>query len=527
MPVGQTGGSSGLAMKARAGLKSTRVAKKEDDGLVPTGSTIADKISAFNALRDRPLPSSNVRRRAFEKENDALDKQTSDFAAKHGAPFGRRSRSTLKPPTDEAKGKKRGISADPHLSKSKVEEPVPEPPPPPPPPEPPKPEMKDMACGDDTPILARHKKPATSEVFKAVVQTKVASLNAFKKGVKLTGKTDEKAVGDTLSDMSKSGNRTTQGVQTDPEVPENSASSQGILKKSNEEVRSTGLESVPEPKPRVTFSFLPSKLRLSQGSLRHSEPDLRALDPATSGSAGSSFDSSRSMSDESVATICSNREDSFISAAIQVPEPPPPPLPESSRCTLSSHIPDYIKRLQALYTDQARGSTALTVASALGINGPQESADTLEAIDALILERDRLVQFISMATLDLHKVNLRLENTFRSVHSQLEAFRRNEGAMLPDNRGPKPLTAEHKRFLRFKSYSFPFLTEDSWTNTLVSLEGSEDSCTITSSNPSKKTSASSSKSGSSSDFDFDETDAFMWTNFLSAQETSIGDDTQV
>ncbi|TRY73389.1 hypothetical protein TCAL_15712, partial [Tigriopus californicus] len=456
----------------------------------------------------KPLPSSKVRRRAFEKENDALDKQTSDFAAKHGAPFGRRGRSTLKPPSDETKGKKRGISADPHLSKIKVEEPVPEAAPPPA--EPPKPEMKDMACGDDTPIQSRPKR-ASAEGFKAVVQTKVASLNAFKKGVKLTSKVDEK-VGETLADLSKSGNRTTQGVQTEPEVQESSpSSSQGILKKSNEEVRST--ESVPEPRPRVTFSFLPSKLRLSQGSLRHSEPDLRALDPATSGSAGSSFDSSRSMSDD---------------AAVQVSEPPP--LPEGPSSISSSHVPDYIERLQALYTDQARGLSALAVASTLGLDRPQESADSMEAIDALFLERDRLVQFISMATLDLHKVNLRLENAFRSVHSQLEAFRRNEGTRPNDNRGPKPLTAEHKRFLRFKSYSFPFLTEDSWTNTLVSLEGSEDSCTITSSNPSKKstvTSATSSKSGSSSDFDFDETDAFMWTNFLSAQETSIGDDTQV
>ena len=28
--------------------------------------------------------------------------------------------------------------------------------------------------------------------------------------------------------------------------------------------------------------------------------------------------------------------------------------------------------------------------------------------------------------------------------------------------GPKPLTAEHKRLLRFKSYSFPYLAEESW-----------------------------------------------------------------
>ena len=61
---------------------------------------------------------------------------------------------------------------------------------------------------------------------------------------------------------------------------------------------------------RVTFSVLPTQWQTSQNSLRHSEPDLRTLDPSLgtgsaaqaggSGSAQSSFDSSRSMSEESV-----------------------------------------------------------------------------------------------------------------------------------------------------------------------------------------------------------------------------------
>ena len=31
-------------------------------------------------------------------------------------------------------------------------------------------------------------------------------------------------------------------------------------------------------------------------------------------------------------------------------------------------------------------------------------------------------------------------------------------------RGPRPLTPEHRRLLRMKAYSFPFLCEKSWNN---------------------------------------------------------------
>ena len=83
-------------------------------------------------------------------------------------------------------------------------------------------------------------------------------------------------------------------LDTNKDLDESGKASPGILKKS--ETSLSELEG-DLSKPRVTFSILPSS---SQNSLRRSVPDLRTIREA--GSQGSSFDSSRSLSDEGLST---------------------------------------------------------------------------------------------------------------------------------------------------------------------------------------------------------------------------------
>ena len=193
-----------------------------------------------------------------------------------------RSRSAFKGKEAE----KRGQSADP----ATLKKPEPEPPKPDPPqPEPPQPPKEE-----------RTRKNSTDRL-KTVVQTKVASLNAFKKSLKRV---------EELKAMKEDQQKAIALLRCELEAP-----SSGILKKSAETL-SGSTES-----RNVTFSALPAKWRNSQNSVRRSEPDLRAIENQSS-SQGSSFDSTRSMSDESLATSSLSTP---VAVPIKAPTPPPSP----------------------------------------------------------------------------------------------------------------------------------------------------------------------------------------------------------
>lgn len=157
------------------------------------------------AFRDVPAttdskPAKKPPRRPIQslaQENSKLDKQTSAFAEKNaGRKWGAaaaakdkeseasrgRSRATL----DTPKGMKRGLSADPNLRGARAAKKTPEEPAPPTPDisitpaEPSEQTEKTSSAEIEEPV----KRKSSKERFRAVVQTKVGSLNAFKKGVK-------------------------------------------------------------------------------------------------------------------------------------------------------------------------------------------------------------------------------------------------------------------------------------------------------------------------------------------------------
>lgn len=159
--------------------------------------------------------------------------------------------------------------------------------------------------------------------------------------------------------------------------------------------------------------------------------------------------------------------------------------------------------------------------------------------------RDSLIQQIARCLLELQLINGQIDEQIHEGATELERFRQNAAAeaaaaekqttpsSIPKinisdveeqlaGSEPKPLTADHKRFLRFKSYSYPFLTEDSWNNSdgfydQVSVGGDE-------------------IGGFYGEPDFAEDhsdDAFeivdaknLWTNLLYAPETSFTDSTE-
>lgn len=167
------------------------------------------------------------------------------------------------------------------------------------------------------------------------------------------------------------------------------------------------------------------------------------------------------------------------------------------------------------------------------------------SMEDLLKARDSLIQQIARCLLELQLINGQIDEQIHEGATELERFRQNAAAeaaaaekqttpsSIPKinisdveeqlaGSEPKPLTADHKRFLRFKSYSYPFLTEDSWNNSdgfydQVSVGGDE-------------------IGGFYGEPDFAEDhsdDAFeivdaknLWTNLLYAPETSFTDSTE-
>ena len=138
----------------------------------------------------------------------------------------------------------------------------------------------------------------------------------------------------------------------------------------------------------------------------------------------------------------------------------------------------------------------------------------LERIDLLTKQRETLLQFIAKALADLQAVSVSLEAAHAAARKEAV-----EKALAEVRKKPEipELTEQQKRFLALKSYSFPYLSEESWYNHYpltvdenVEVNGIGDS----------------DKGSEDSEFDLsfvrDGEGKFMWTNFLQAQETSLG-----
>ncbi len=129
-------------------------------------------------------------------QNQKLDKQTSLFADRHGDPSPRKGARSTKRQLDPPKGVKRGISADPQMRKSEMKKhSQPHPPQPPPPkektpqrevPQQPHPHLTvdeppvEVIVIEEEPLARKSSK----ERFRSVVNTKVASVTAFRRGIK-------------------------------------------------------------------------------------------------------------------------------------------------------------------------------------------------------------------------------------------------------------------------------------------------------------------------------------------------------
>jgi len=211
------------------------------------------------------------RAKSLQEQNNALDRQTSAFADRHAAAGGegRPKRAKKK----DAAGMRRGLSADPSRKREpkkeaksetlQVEEVSVPPATSPAPVSPPAP-----AVEAEEVTLLPHRTP--KDRLRHAVHTKVASLNAFRRGARQPPDAAEEAP-----------------PPAPPPSDEGEDRGSGILKTGPSSGRGRS----------VTFSSLP---QARSPSLSRSVPDLR---DAISG--GSSFDSSRSLSDESVAPFTS------------------------------------------------------------------------------------------------------------------------------------------------------------------------------------------------------------------------------
>ncbi len=210
-------------------------------------------------------------RKALQEQNTALDKKASDFVDKNNG----RGRAR-----EGGAATKRGLSADPGALRSKPKK------------KPAKHKVKivevEMAPAkkvearssvnrqltDVVTLFIAPPKPKRNptEHFRTVVQTKVHALNAFKRGIMGKQNIEDDDVDDDEDSLASSQNN-------------NSSSTGSILKRSSQDALSRC--------KRVSFVNLPNRDQLS-------EPDLSERARAAEGSNGSSFDSTRSISDESV-----------------------------------------------------------------------------------------------------------------------------------------------------------------------------------------------------------------------------------
>lgn len=123
----------------------------------------------------------------------------------------------------------------------------------------------------------------------------------------------------------------------------------------------------------------------------------------------------------------------------------------------SHHLHHHAKGLQQPQEeeggkDASNAIARLKKAFSLAAVGSLENLGLEEAVRL----RTELVEGIAAAVVELDRVNLRLDALAAEAAAATAAA---EPERPPS---PQPLTPEHRRLLRFKSYSYPFLSEDSW-----------------------------------------------------------------
>ncbi len=135
------------------------------------------------------------------------------------------------------------------------------------------------------------------------------------------------------------------------------------------------------------------------------------------------------------------------------------------------------------------------------------------SLGCLVLAREHLMQTISAALSELTRINSEIDAL--SLHTPLPTCPLASGnghvspAPAEDTPEPaepvlRPLTEDHRRLLRLKSFSFPFLCDDAW----YKVGSDQLSCSL--------------DNGEVSDSDGSDGDFLAWNTFWAAQETSIG-----
>lgn len=129
-------------------------------------------------------------------------------------------------------------------------------------------------------------------------------------------------------------------------------------------------------------------------------------------------------------------------------------------------------------------------------------------MENLILKRTNLVKRIAEALLELNFVNIEIDKAMGLIEKSEDKLIKDD---LPPSATHKvtPLTPEHKRLLRFKSYSYPFLCDP---------EG--DSEDFLRENEAKD----ELEDQEEEDLFFEKVGILGWAEFLKAQETSIDDE---
>lgn len=132
-----------------------------------------------------------------------------------------------------------------------------------------------------------------------------------------------------------------------------------------------------------------------------------------------------------------------------------------------------------------------------------------------------MIQTIAKSLLELQLVNGELDRSF----VRLATLKQRQAAPpAPEDNSLPPLTPEHRRFLRFKSYSYPFLTEESWNSTGLFRDTGEEENVVK---------VNGEKAWLDIEDDNNNANEMLikglgtklgWTDFLSAQETNIGPD---
>ncbi len=193
-------------------------------------------------------------------------------------------------------------------------------------------------------------------------------------------------------------------------------------------------------------------------------------------------------------------------------DPPEPPETEKSDATCET-TPD----LLLLSTSSESGTTAATSAEA-------DSLQTAEAEELMRLRVEITAQ-IARSLMQLDLVNRRLDQLLLRK-KEVEA----SSSDVPSSPAPPSLTEDHRRLLRFKSFSYPFLCEDAWYRAgdeylAAAAAGAHDYGPYVNGGGLEW---EGSVEGEDDDGGEDAAGAKLaWTDFLKLQETSLGPESDV